>query len=187
MIYAFLMTMPGVPYIYCGDEIGMRFGKGLSSKEGGYGRTGSRTPMQWNSGINAGFSTAPARELYLPLDPAANRPTVEAQENEPRSLLNHVRRLATLRRQHPALGGDGAFEPLFAKPDRYPFIYRRRLGAETFLVALNPSREPASAKVSLSDLPSEPVAMEVRGTTLHRLKSQWEIQMEGISYGIFKV
>ena len=187
VIYAFLLTMPGVPYIYCGDEIGMRYVKGLPSKEGGYGRTGSRTPMQWNSGKNAGFSTAPAGKLYLPIDPAAARPTVEAQETDPRSLLNHVRRLAKLRRDHPALCGEGGFEPLFAKRDRYPFIYQRKLGAETILVALNPSREPVIAKVPLLDAPCTPVVLNARGTTLHRVKSHWEIRMKGVSYGIFKL
>ena len=109
LIYAFLMTMPGVPYLYYGDEIGMRYLRRLPSKEGGYGRTGSRTPMQWNSKENAGFSTAPKEQLYLPLDPSRKKPTVEAQDSDPNSLLNHVRRLAALRQNHPALGGDGGF------------------------------------------------------------------------------
>lgn len=68
--------------------------------DAGYNRTGSRTPMPWNSENNSGFSTAPARELYLPINPVKNRPTVEAQNKDAGSLLNHIRRLAKLRRHH---------------------------------------------------------------------------------------
>ena len=53
--YTFIFTMPGVPFLYYGDEIGMRY-LDVPTKEGGYQRTGSRTPMQWNSGRNMGFS-----------------------------------------------------------------------------------------------------------------------------------
>jgi len=66
--YAFLLTMPGVPFIYYGDEIGLRSVAGLPSKEGGFGRTGARTPMQWDASPNAGFSAASADRLYLPID-----------------------------------------------------------------------------------------------------------------------
>lgn len=51
--FAFLLSMPGAPFIYYGDEIGMRYVEGLDSVEGGYGRTGSRSPMQWDQGVNA--------------------------------------------------------------------------------------------------------------------------------------
>lgn len=61
--FAFLLSMPGAPFIYYGDEIGMRYVEGLDSVEGGYGRTGSRSPMQWDQGVNAGFSTAPKRNF----------------------------------------------------------------------------------------------------------------------------
>jgi Glycosidases len=64
LVYAFLLSMPGAPFLYYGDEIGMRHLK-LSSVEGGYGRTGARTPMQWNTENNYGFSDAPAEKtLY---------------------------------------------------------------------------------------------------------------------------
>ena len=58
LAFAFLLTMPGCPFIYYGDEIGMRYVHGLKSKEGAYDRTGSRTPMQWTKGEGAGFSVA---------------------------------------------------------------------------------------------------------------------------------
>ena len=71
---AFLMTLPGVPFLYYGDEIGMDKVMGLPSKEGGYFRTGSRTPMQWNKGANKGFSKAAAAKLYLPVDTKPSAP-----------------------------------------------------------------------------------------------------------------
>lgn len=67
LAYAFLFTMPGVPFLYYGDEIGLNYVPNLLSKEGGYTRTGSRTPMQWNEGVNAGFSEAEPEKLYLPI------------------------------------------------------------------------------------------------------------------------
>ena len=149
VIYAFLLTMPGVPAVYYGDEIGMRNVAGLPSKEGGYVRTQARTPMQWDETANAGFSSASAGDLYLPIDPDPQRPTVAAQIDDPDSLLSFVRDLIAVRRSSPALMASGEFEPLYARRNRYPFVYQRGKGRETFVIAVNPSGEPASASFSL--------------------------------------
>jgi len=185
--FTFLITMPGVPYLYCGDEIGMGYVRGLVSKEGGYNRTGSRTPMQWTSGRNAGFSTAPARDLYLPIDPAKNRPTVEAQEKDPSSLLHHIRRLASLRREHPALAGDGDFEAVYAEKKRYPFIYQRKLGGERILVAINPSDRPVSKTIRIENPVSDWTEMMVSGAKIELTGSNMRVRMEGVSYGVFSL
>jgi glycosidase len=185
--FTFLMTMPGVPYLYCGDEIGMGYVRGLVSKEGGYNRTGSRTPMQWTSGKNAGFSTARAKDLYLPIDPAKDHPTVESQERDPDSLLNHLRNLAALRREHPALGGDGDFKPLFAEKGRYPFIYRRKLGSETIIVALNPSAKPVSVTVPIKGRRPLPAPLVEEGVAIAVTKSGLSLKMEGISHAIYRL
>ena len=66
VLWASYLTLPNVPLIYYGDEIGMRYIP-LKSRDGGYHRTGSRTPMQWNNGKNLGFSNTDG-ELYLPVD-----------------------------------------------------------------------------------------------------------------------
>ncbi len=95
--------MPGAPFIYYGDEIGMRYVEGLASVEGGYERTGARSPMQWDNGVNAGFSAAPTDKIYIRQDPASDRPTVAGQLDDGESLLNHVRRLIELRQAHSAL------------------------------------------------------------------------------------
>ena len=66
----FLLTMPGVPCIYYGDEIGMKYIEGLPDVEGSVltsrNRAGSRTPMQWDGSVNLGFSTAPAENVVYP-------------------------------------------------------------------------------------------------------------------------
>lgn len=135
----FFLTMPGAPFIYYGDEIGMRFITGLESVEGSNTRAGSRTPMQWDSTPNAGFSTAPADEIYIPIDPDVNRPTVEGNEADQGSLLNYVRDLLELRSGSAALGNDGGWEMVSDIDEPYPMVYRRYSGDEQYLVVINPS------------------------------------------------
>lgn len=137
LCYAFLLTMPGAPFLYYGDEIGMAY-RWLPTKEGGYHRTGSRTPMQWSNGENLGFSTGKAEDLYLPTDPNPGEATVENQEKDPHSMLNHIRNLLKLRRENPELGNYAPFEVYHARENDRLFAYRRG----TLLLAVNPSRQP---------------------------------------------
>ena len=139
LAYAFLFTMPGVPFLYYGDEIGMRY-LDLPTKEGGYFRTGSRTPMQWDGGRNLGFSQGDPEALYLPVDPAEDAPTVAAQEGESDSLLNTLRAILKLRHDHEDLQADAPFTALCTEKGK-PFVYRR--GA--LLAAVNPSGETLQA------------------------------------------
>ena len=119
MIYAFGFTMPGVPFLYYGNEIGMRqLPNDWPQVEGAYQpRNGARTPMQWNDGKNLGFSTADASKLYLPVDPSADAPNVAAQEKDPNSLLNKTRRLIALRHSEPALANYAEFVPIYPSAD----------------------------------------------------------------------
>ena len=142
LAYAFIFTMPGVPFLYYGDEIGMRY-LNIPTKEGGYYRTGSRTPMQWKSGVNLGFSSAPPEKLYLPVDSAPDAPTVEAQESDPASLLNILKAIIALRRSEPDLQSTPNLEIIRAEKGRLPFIYKR--GA--LVMALNPGGEEVTAAV----------------------------------------
>ena len=80
LAFAFIMSMPGIPFIYYGDEIGMHDIKGLTSVEGGFNRTGSRTPMQWDDSTNDGFSTAAPEKLYITMDKCDDRPTVKRRD-----------------------------------------------------------------------------------------------------------
>jgi len=147
MITAFGLTMPGVPFIYYGTEIGMRQLHDLPQIEGAYQpRAGARTPMQWSPGSNLGFSTAKPEQLYLPVDSAADAPNVETQENDPNSLLNRTRRLTHLKHTEPALAAYAEFVPLFAQPNAYPYVFARASGASVLLVAFNPSSQAATAQ-----------------------------------------
>lgn len=140
--HAFVLTMPGVPFVYYGDEIGMKNLEGLPSKEGGFNRTGARTPMQWGEGKNLGFSTSDTP--YLPVDSASDAPTVEKQLKDENSLLNHTKKLIALRRQNKGLWADSEFEVINAG---YPFVYKRFCDEQTIVVALNPADREVSADV----------------------------------------
>ena len=135
LAYAVIFTLPGVPYLYYGDEIGMRY-LDIPTKEGGYFRTGSRTPMQWDGTKNLGFSAGKEEDLYLPVDSADDAPTVEAQEKDPASLLNTVRDLLALRHKYSDLDADGDLSVICSEPGR-PFVYRRG----SLILAVNPDGE----------------------------------------------
>jgi maltose alpha-D-glucosyltransferase / alpha-amylase len=186
VIFTFLLTWPGVPFIYYGDEIGMRYIPELVSKEGGYDRTGSRTPMQWDNTLNAGFSTAIKERLYLPLDPHKNHPNVASQSKDSGSLLNHVRKLIALRKHSPALQASGSLIPLQVENNHHHFTYLRQVDNDRFLIVLNPSIEPS--QVRLKEIKTGNIAPQVN----HGVKTQVDgedlnLDMAGVSYGVFKL
>jgi len=145
--FLFSFTMPGVPTLYYGDEIGMRTLEGLPSKEGSYDRSGIRTPMQWDSSANAGFSSAEAEQLYFPIDPEEDRSTVQKAETDPNSLLNHIRALIRVKRETPSLAGDADFKVLYAERGKFPIVYERSKGGVCCLVAINPCGFPVTVDV----------------------------------------
>ena len=162
LAYAFIFTMPGVPFLYYGDEIGMRY-LDLPTHEGGYFRTGSRTPMQWDGSKNLGFSQGCEDALYLPVDPAADAPNVAAQESDPASLLNAVRAILSLRHAEPDLQADGPFEAICTEKGK-PFVYRRG----SLVLAVNPSGEALSVDAPVADMKPLLVigSAEVKGEAL---------------------
>jgi len=187
LIYLFLLTMPGTPFIYYGDEIGMNF-RPLASKEGGYQRTGSRTPMQWSGDENTGFSTAPEEDLYLPINPDPDRPTVSEQDRDPNSLLNRVRALAAIRQRWHALDADAEFEVVYAESGKLPFVYTRSKNNQTLMVALNPCNKEVSLELpkTLTDAPPAPV--DVPGdANITPSKSGWTLSIGPVSGAIFKI
>jgi glycosidase len=169
----FLFTWGNIPCLYYGDEIGMRYLPGLPDVEGAvcnpsYNRAGCRTPMQWDDGPNAGFSTADPADLYLPVDPDPQRPTVAAQENDPGSTLHLVRALTGLRRATPALRATASTEVL---NEGYPFAYLR---GGTHLVVVNPRREPAALTAPASTVRWGKGVRASAGT----------LELDGFGYGI---
>ena len=187
LCYLFLLTMPGAPFIYYGDEIGMRSLEGLGSKEGGIGRTGSRTPMQWEPGPQAGFSSASPEQFYLPVDPAADRPDVTSQMSDPHSLLQRVRQLIALRQAHPALCANGSFEPVHAEADKLPFIYMRQSGDEKILVALNPADQPCEVTLPGSLSAGLPETLYGQAEAFQRAGAKWRFTLPGVSGGVYQV
>lgn len=148
--FAFLLSMPGAPFIYYGDEIGMRYVEGLTSVEGGYGRTGSRSPMQWDDTQNAGFGTSPAEKLYIPQDPDPDRPTVKKQMSDETSLYHHVKKLIKIRSEHLALHNRSEIEFVYAEKNAYPLAYVRSCEDEKLLVIINPSDKEVSFECGLN-------------------------------------
>ena len=137
--YAFLMAMPGAPFIYYGDEIGMKYLANIQSVEGGYERTGTRSPMQWNDETNSGFSLAASDKLYIMLDPDENRPTVEKQLNDKNSILNELKKQIKVRKQNVGLQSEASIELVYMEKEQYPFVFKRN---GDILIAINPlSRE----------------------------------------------
>jgi glycosidase len=180
--FAFQLTFPTLPAIYYGDEIGMRYVSGLPDVEGSisiassFNRAGSRTPMQWDSTPNAGFSAAPGAALYLPVDPDPQRPTVSGQRADQASLLHTVRDLIALRRAHKELGPEGSLEIL---SDGYPLAYLR---GGRFLVIINPS---GSTRAATHDRPELASATAVRHTGVKL--DEATITAGPFSFGIFRL
>ena len=92
--------------------------KGLSREESikfvqKYSRDNARTPMQWNKGVNLGFSSAPSEMLYLPVDKSPDAVTVEEQLKEPDSILNTLKKVIAIRHKNADLQSDGDFEVVY--------------------------------------------------------------------------
>ena len=146
LMNALLFSLPGTPVIYYGDEIGMGDNVYLGD------RNGVRTPMQWSSDRNAGFSRANPQQLYLPIniDPEYHYEAVnvEIQQDTAHSLLWWMRRLILIRRQFGAFGR-GTLE--FLQPDnRRVLAFCRKYQEERILVVINLSRFVQSASLDLT-------------------------------------
>ena len=137
--------MPGSPIIYYGDELGMGDNVYLGD------RNSVRTPMQWSPDRNGGFSTADPQRLYLPtvMDPVYGYQAVnvEAQQREPSSLLNWMRRILAVRKRHVAFGR-GRLSFLRAG-NRKVLAYLRSHGDEHILCVANLSRTPQPVELDL--------------------------------------
>jgi maltose alpha-D-glucosyltransferase/alpha-amylase len=146
LLNSLLFSLPGTPIVYYGDELGMGDNIYLGD------RNGVRTPMQWSSDRNAGFSRADTARLFAPpiMDPVNGYQAVnvEAQERYPFSLLNWMKRLIAMRKQHSVLGR-GSLEFVNCS-NRKVIAYLRRDDKETILVVANLSRNVQPAEIELT-------------------------------------
>lgn len=146
LMNALLLSLPGTPIIYYGDEIGMGDNIYLGDRDG------VRTPMQWSDDRNAGFSRANPQRLYLPVITDApfhySSRNVEVEQSRPQSLLWWMRRVVGLRKQYAAMGR-GSIE--FLTPDNSKVLaYLRQYEDETLLIVANLSRYVQCAEIDLS-------------------------------------
>jgi maltose alpha-D-glucosyltransferase/alpha-amylase len=140
-----LMSLPGTPIIYYGDEIGMGDNIYLGD------RNGVRTPMQWNAGWNAGFSAADPEQLYSPLlsNPLYGYQSinVDAQRRSPHSLLSWMKQIIRVRKSTQAFGR-GTLEFL-SSPNHRVLAYIREMGKDRILVVNNLSSSAQAAEFDL--------------------------------------
>ena len=142
---ALLLSLPGSPVLYYGDEIGMGDNIWLGDRDG------VRTPMQWTPDRNAGFSVATPGKLGLPviMDPVFGYQSVnvEAQQENTSSLLHWTRRMIHIRKQHPAFGV-GTFRDLGgSNPSVLSFV--REHDGDVMLCVNNLSRFPQPVELDL--------------------------------------
>lgn len=205
-----------LPILYYGDEIGIRSLAELPNVEGsnhnGKERAGGRTPMQWDSSVNAGFSTCEPEKCYLPVclewTPATSYPlylkwkeegcrkpvakghiTVADEENDPASLLNWTRALITLRHDTKAFWGSSEWTPLFDEENPYPMVYTRSDGEECYLVALNPTGVRRTVAIpSLKGAKSSPKPVMLSGKACCHITSKGTVvAMEPVSAMIVRI
>jgi maltose alpha-D-glucosyltransferase/alpha-amylase len=147
LMNALLMSLPGSPVLYYGDELGMGDNIYLGD------RNGVRTPMQWTPDRNAGFSSVDSAALYFPVisDPpySYHSVNVEAQERTSSSLLHWMRAIVRLRRKYHAFGR-GTFEPL-APENRRVLAFLRRYGDEIILCVNNLARHAQYVELDLRE------------------------------------
>jgi len=147
LMNSLLFSMPGTPVIYYGDEIGMGDNVYLGD------RNGVRTPMQWSSDRNGGFSRCDPGRLYLPaiMDPVYGYDAinVEAQERAPFSLLHWMKRMIALRKQHSVFGR-GSLQ-FISVANRKVLVYVRRMENDIVLCVANMSRTVQPVEIALRD------------------------------------
>ncbi|PYE85762.1 maltose alpha-D-glucosyltransferase [Pseudoroseicyclus aestuarii] len=147
LLNSMLMSMPGTPILYYGDEIGMGDNIFLGDRDG------VRTPMQWSPDRNGGFSRAEPQRLYLPTiqDPVYGfeARNVEAQSNDPSSMLNWMRRMVSVRKTQSVFGR-GEMKLLYPS-NRKVLAYVREHEGTSVLCVANLSRQAQAVEIDLSD------------------------------------
>lgn len=150
LLNVLLMSLPGTPVLYYGDEIGM--GDNIYLKD----RDGVRTPMQWDNNLNAGFSEANPHSLYMPVirdtEYSYEWINVKRQEANPNSLLNWTKKLLATRTEYKVFGRGTM---TFLKPDNSHILaFVREYEQEKILVVINLSRHAQSTQLDLAEYAS---------------------------------
>ncbi len=179
LLNVLLMSLPGTPVLYYGDEIGMGDNYYLGDRDG------VRTPMQWNNNENAGFSEANPHSLYLPVirdtEYSYRWVNVRRQQHNPNSLLNWTRKLLAKRKSFQVFGR-GTIQWL--KPDNGRILaFVREYEQERVVVVVNLSRHPQSVQLDLAEFEGSKVR-EVFGQTFFNEVSRepYTITMPGHGY-----
>ena len=160
LMNSLLLSMPGSPIVYYGDEIGMGDNVFIGD------RNGVRTPMQWSPDRNAGFSRCDPQRLYLPpiMDPIYGYPSVnvEAQSRDPSSLLSWTKRMLAVRKNTQAFGRGTR---RFLRPgNRKILAYLREYGEDSLLCVANLSRSAQPVELNLPEFKGR-VPVEMLGRT----------------------
>jgi maltose alpha-D-glucosyltransferase/alpha-amylase len=146
LMNSLLLSMPGTPVIYYGDEVGMGDNIHLGDRDG------VRTPMQWSPDRNGGFSRVDPARLILPpaMDPlyGYDAVNVEAQRRDPHSILNWTRRMLAIRNSHPAFGRGTL--TLLSPKNRKILAYVREYESETLLCVANVAHTLEAVELDLS-------------------------------------
>ncbi|HEX8709374.1 MAG TPA: maltose alpha-D-glucosyltransferase [Pyrinomonadaceae bacterium] len=180
LLHGLLFSLPGSPFLYYGDEIGMGDNIYLGDRDG------VRTPMQWSSDRNAGFSKADFERLYFPV---INNPVygyesvnVEAQQRYDSSLLNWMRQMIHLRKSHHVFGR-GSME--FVKPEnRKVFAFTRTYLGQTVLCVFNLSRVAQPVVLDLGDYGGA-IPVEMLGRTEFPAINEGPYQLALAPYGFY--
>jgi maltose alpha-D-glucosyltransferase / alpha-amylase len=180
LLNALLFSMPGSPFLYYGDEIGMGDNIYLGDRDG------VRTPMQWSSDRNAGFSKADFEKLYFPVinNPVYgyNAVNVETQQRYPTSLLHWMRRMILLRKEHHVFGRGTM---TFVKPEnRKIFAFTRAYEGETVLCVFNLAGSAQPCELDLR-AHSGTTPVEMLGDTEFPAIGEWPYQLALAPYGFY--
>ena len=180
LMNSLLLSMPGSPIVYYGDEIGMGDNVFIGA------RNGVRTPMQWSPDRNAGFSRADPQRLYLPpiMDPVYGYPStnVEAQLRDPSSLLSWTKRILAVRNTSQAFGR-GTRQ--FLRPgNRKILAYLRAYGDDSILCVANLSRSAQPVELNLSAFKGR-VPVEMLGRTAFPPIGELPYLLTISAYGFF--
>lgn len=180
LMNSLLLTMPGTPIIYYGDEIGMGDNLHLGDRDG------VRTPMQWSPDRNGGFSRADPAALILPaiMDPIYGYESVnvESQARNPHSLLHWTKRMLLVRGQHKAFGRGGL---RFLRPrNRKVLSYLREHEGESLLCVVNLSRTAQSVELDLSEFAAR-IPVELLGGSAFPAIGQLSYLLTLAPYGFY--